>query len=83
MGWDGYTETRILLWDSVMYWKLFKANVLNKEKENKLFHSSFDQFVVTDNYDAILNIDGNVEEEFAPSGNMRYEKVLFDSFNNC
>lgn len=32
MGWNGYTETRILLWDSVLYWKIYKANVLKKEK---------------------------------------------------
>ena len=31
MGWDGFVETRILLWDCVSQWKLFKTRYLNKQ----------------------------------------------------
>ena len=71
MGWDGYTETRILLWDSVLNWKIFKANTLKKEKEAKEFKATMNTFLETDDFNAILTIDGNVEDEFVPSGNLR------------
>ena len=28
MGWDGFVETRVLMWDAVLQWKLYKERVL-------------------------------------------------------
>ena len=73
LGWDGFVETRILLWDCVMYWKIFKSNVL--AKEHKEFNSALEKYNETDNLDAILNVNG-VVEEFVPSGNMSLRTII-------
>lgn len=73
LGWDGYVETRILLWDCVMHWKLFKATTL--EKEEHAYKKGFKTFTETGKFDALLNIEGSVEE-FVPSGNMSLRTII-------
>ena len=73
MGWDGFIETRILLWDSVMYWKMFKAQVIAKEASE--FKSGLDRFNENGKMEAIINMAGEVEE-FVPSGNMSLRTII-------
>ena len=73
MGWDGFVETRILLWDSVMFWKMFKAAVIAKENEE--FKSGLDRFNQSGKMEAIINMSGEVEE-FVPSGNMSLRTII-------
>lgn len=73
MGWDGFVETRILLWDSVMYWKMFKAQVI--AKENAEFKSGLDRFNENGKMEAIINMAGEVEE-FVPTGNMSLRTII-------
>jgi HEAT repeat protein len=73
MGWDGFVETRILLWDSVMFWKMFKAAVIAKEKEE--FQAGLDRFNQNGKMEAIINMNGEVEE-FVPSGNMSLRTII-------
>ena len=73
MGWDGFVETRILLWDCVMYWKIYKASVI--AKETKAFQTGLDAFNENGQFEAILNIKGEVEE-FVPSGNMSLRTII-------
>jgi hypothetical protein len=47
-GWDGYTETRIILWDSMMFWKNYKEKILSQDlsrfdhmKEHFIEHGNF------------------------------------------
>ena len=40
-----------------MYWKVFKAEVIAKEKT--VFTAGLDKFVVDGNYTALLSMDGN------------------------
>ena len=73
MGWDGYVETRVLLWDCVVYWKSFKNSIINREKE--AYKSGFETFKDTGKFEALLNIGGTVEE-FVPSGNMSLRTII-------
>jgi hypothetical protein len=73
MGWDSFVETRILIWDSFMYWKIYKASVIAKEKE--IFEKGLDKFTEDGQFDALLNIDGRVDE-FVPSGNMSLRTII-------
>ncbi len=73
MGWDGYVETRILLWDCVMYWKSFKTAVI--ERDRNAFDSGFESFKDTGKFEALLNIEGQVEE-FVPSGDMSLRTII-------
>lgn len=73
MGWDGFVETRILLWDCVMYWNMYKAQVLAAEKE--AFKDGLAKFMETGRFDALLNIEGQVEE-FTPAGNMSLRTII-------
>ena len=73
LGWDGYVETRILLWDTVTHWKLFKAAVLKKEQN--AYQKGFKTFAEKGKFDALLNIQGNVEE-FVPSGNQSLRTII-------
>lgn len=73
MGWDGYVETRILLWDCVMYWKVYKSQVL--KKEDHAFKTSFDAFAETGTYDALLTVEPRADE-FVPSSNMSLRTII-------
>lgn len=53
MGWDSYVETRILLWDCMSQWKLYKEMILRREKEE--FDATLDAFQRTEKYDAIIS----------------------------
>lgn len=68
-GWNGYVETRILMWDCAMYWKIFKAQVIEKEKT--FYEKGLRKFEVNGDTDIILNIEGHVDE-FVPPGNNTY-----------
>jgi hypothetical protein len=73
MGWDGFVETRILLWDSVMFWKMFKAQVI--ARENAEFKAGLDRFNQNGKMEAIIHMNGEVEE-FVPSGNMSLRTII-------
>ncbi|KAJ1433290.1 hypothetical protein B484DRAFT_478420 [Ochromonadaceae sp. CCMP2298] len=73
MGWDGFVETRILLWDSVMYWKMFKAKVIAKEHEE--YESGMKRFDQSGQLDAIITLTGEVED-FVPMGNMSLRTII-------
>jgi hypothetical protein len=47
-GWDGYVETRIIVWDSMMFWKTYKDQILARDlsrfdqmKEHFIEHGNF------------------------------------------
>jgi hypothetical protein len=73
LGWDGYVETRVLLWDCVTHWRIFKAGVL--EREQKAYQSGYESFAESGKFDALLNLEGTVEE-FVPSGNMSLRTII-------
>ena len=73
-GWNGYVETRILMWDCAMYWKIFKAQVIEKEKT--FYEKGLRKFEVNGDTDVILNIEGHVDE-FVPPGNIIYPVLTF------
>ena len=72
MGWDGYVETRIL-WDCVTYWKSFKTAVI--ERDRNAFEGGFETFKDSGKFEALLNIEGHVEE-FVPSGDMSLRTII-------
>jgi len=74
MGWDGYVETRVLLWDTVVFWKAFKKEVIKKEKD--AYENGFEQFAETGKFEALLSLNANNNEEFMPSGNMSLRTII-------
>jgi hypothetical protein len=69
------TETRIILWDCVMYWKMFKSAVLAREKEE--FEKGAKKFIETGRFESILNIQGSITDEFRPtSGNISLRTII-------
>lgn len=52
MGWNGYVEKRILMWDCMMYWKVMKQRVVAQEKET--FDYTLEKFTDSHQYEAIL-----------------------------
>ena len=73
MGWDGYVETRILIWDCVNYWKSFKASATAKEQ--KIYDKGFVEFRETAKEEALLNVEGHMEE-FIPGENMSIRTLI-------
>lgn len=73
MGWNGYVETRILLWDSVMYWKIYKQKVIEREFEE--YRIGLENFYENGKFESILNIRGD-SEEFEPSANMSLRTLI-------
>lgn len=74
MGWDGYVETRVLLWDTVVYWKAFKKEIIKKEKD--AYDKGFENFADTGKFEALLSLNVNNTEEFMPSGNMSLRTII-------
>ena len=75
LGWDGHIETRILLWDTVTHWKLFKAAVL--EREQLAYKKGFQTFAETGKFDALLSMQGGSNvDEFVPSGNQSLRTII-------
>jgi predicted nucleic acid-binding Zn-ribbon protein len=75
LGWNSFVETRILLWDCMMYWKSLKKKILTKEKGE--FELTLDKF--TENggkYDAILSATISEIEEFIPTGNLSLRSLI-------
>eukprot|EP01038_Epipyxis_sp_PR26KG_P008951 gene8951-12071_t len=60
MGWNGYIETRILLWDSVLYWKMYKSKVLATEQD--LFLAGLEMFHEKPGYEALLHQNENIAD---------------------
>ncbi|KAJ1435312.1 armadillo-type protein [Ochromonadaceae sp. CCMP2298] len=73
MGWDGFVETRILLWDSVMYWKVFQARVIAKEQTE--FQAGLQRFDSSGQLEAIITLSGGADE-FVPTGNMSLRTTI-------
>lgn len=73
MGWNGFTEMRVLLWDSMMYWKMFKSKVLTDEQQE--FDATLQTFASTGKFDAILHMKSEVEE-FVPAGNLSLRSII-------
>lgn len=73
MGWNGFTEMRVLLWDSMMYWKMLKSKVISEE--SKEFNDSLTAFAADGKFDAILRMKSEIEE-FTPSGNLSLRSII-------
>lgn len=73
MGWDGFVETRVMMWDSVLQWKLYKERVLAGELT--FYDPAKEYFIKTGKIEAVLEIP-SVNEEFAPSGNMSIRTII-------
>ncbi len=73
MGWNGFVETRILLWDCIMYWKMVKSKVINRESKD--FHETLEKFNETGQYDAVINLKNEIEE-FVPTGNLSLRSII-------
>ena len=73
MGWDGYVETRVLMWDSVMQWKLFKANVL--QGNNLFYKNSLEGYVNSGKLESLLTVEGTIDE-FEPSENVSLRTLI-------
>jgi hypothetical protein len=73
MGWNGFTEMRVLLWDSMMFWKMLKSKVL--QEEAKEFNDSLSVFATNGKFDAILRMKNEIEE-FAPTGNSSLRSII-------
>lgn len=73
IGWDGFVETRILLWDCVSYWKSYKNALIQNERS--AYNKGFESFKEHGKFEALLNIEGQVEE-FVPSGNMSLRTII-------
>lgn len=78
MGWDGYVETRILIWDAMMYWKVYRSMVLAKEQE--AFTNSLEKFAIDGNPEAILILNespfSDGTSEFVPSKNISLRTLI-------
>ncbi len=75
MGWDSFVETRILIWDCVLFWRAYKDSVLQKEKEKILYENGYKEYEINGNEEAILNIEGRVDE-FQPSENLSLRSLI-------
>ena len=75
LGWDSFTETRILVWDCVMYWKLYKQRLLEAERQNAKYTENLELYKDTGDERALLNLEGKVEE-FTPSGNLSLRALI-------
>lgn len=75
MGWDSFVETRILIWDCVLFWRAYKESVLQKENEKMLYENGYKEYEVKGNEEAILNIEGRVDE-FQPSENLSLRSLI-------
>ena len=73
-GWNGYVETRVLMWDCAMYWKAFTLEVIEKEK--KKFVLGLSKFEVDGDYNTLLRLDGKNVDEFIPSSNMGLREII-------
>ena len=66
MGWNGFVEPRIIMWDCVSYWKAFKSNVLSAE--NSSFQKPKERFMDSGKFETILELDNELEPYVPPSG---------------
>jgi HEAT repeat protein len=73
MGWNGFVETRILLWDCIMYWKMVKSKVITRDTKD--FHETLEKFNETGQYDAVINLKSEIEE-FVPTGNLSLRSII-------
>jgi HEAT repeat protein len=73
MGWNGFVEKRILLWDCIMYWKMIKSKVIAKDA--KEFDVSLKKFNETGQYDAVITMQSEVDE-FVPNGNLSLRSII-------
>lgn len=73
MGWNGFVETRILLWDCIMYWKMVKSKVITRDCKD--FHETLEKFNETGQYDAVINLKSEIEE-FVPTGNLSLRSII-------
>lgn len=53
IGWDGFVERRILVWDAMMYWKLYQEKVISKDKD--VYDNGLDRFKETGNAESLVN----------------------------
>eukprot|EP00520_Triparma_pacifica_P008736 CAMPEP_0118651064 /NCGR_PEP_ID=MMETSP0785-20121206/10589_1 /TAXON_ID=91992 /ORGANISM="Bolidomonas pacifica, Strain CCMP 1866" /LENGTH=2593 /DNA_ID=CAMNT_0006543497 /DNA_START=44 /DNA_END=7822 /DNA_ORIENTATION=+ len=73
MGWNGYTEQRLLGWDVVRSWKLHMDDVIPKEEEKlRKIGKTFEDKVATEGENEVLEGD----EEFVPSPSMSLRAII-------
>jgi hypothetical protein len=75
MGWDGYVETRVLMWDAVLQWKLYKERIL--AGENSFYDPAKEYFVRTGKIEAVLELPNVVNtDDFTPNGSMSVRTIV-------
>ncbi len=73
MGWDGFVETRVLMWDAVLQWKLYKERVLSGDLS--FYDPAKEYFIKTGKIESVLELP-SANEEFAPSGSMSIRTII-------
>ena len=76
LGWDGYTETRVLLWDCMMQWNIYKDKIL--AEDNSRFDAVQEHFVETGSMAAVANfeITPAYEQDFEPAPNASLRTII-------
>lgn len=76
LGWDGYTETRVLMWDCMMQWNIYRDKIL--AEDNSRFDAVQEHFVETGSMAAVANfeISPPYEKEFEPAPNASLRTII-------
>jgi hypothetical protein len=85
-GWDGYVETRIIMWDSMMFWKTYKEKILSQDltrfdhmKEHFIEHGNFttlDHFEFDEDGNSSGGEGGGSGEEYVPLPNASIRTII-------
>lgn len=59
MGWDGFVETRVLMWDCMIAWNVFKDSVVSSD--NSAFETARQKFLETGLFESILEATTDLE----------------------
>jgi len=76
IGWDGYVETRVIMWDCMMQWKVYKDRIL--AEDNSRFDHVQEHFVETGSTAALANFEPPPpqETEFQPAPNASLRTII-------
>lgn len=73
MGWDGFVETRVLMWDCMMEWNLYRDRIL--QEDNSRFDFVKEHFVETGTITSMANFEPT-ETEFNPAPNASLRTII-------
>jgi hypothetical protein len=63
IGWNGYVEDRVLVWDAMMHWKLFQKKVVAQGEQGLEYQQSYKAYTEKAKEDALLDAQANVTAE--------------------